>query len=133
MTALHSVITGLERREDAWHGTGGPLAVSDLRHRNPLSQVFLDAARAGKKFLSIPLFDGTSATGAQDTSVAIFSWDAPAQNPHGALPPTECHARPSTETMTHCNRKCPSRRRCPSQRHDQLRRPHRCPRRPPRL
>ncbi|MSO90501.1 MAG: DUF1849 family protein [Acetobacteraceae bacterium] len=40
----------------------------------------IDAARAGKKFLAIPLFDGTSAEGAQDTSVAIFSWDKPA--PH---------------------------------------------------
>lgn len=34
------------RGADAWHGVGGPLAVSDLRYRNPLSQVFLDAARA---------------------------------------------------------------------------------------
>ncbi|MSP05531.1 MAG: DUF1849 family protein [Acetobacteraceae bacterium] len=40
----------------------------------------IDAARDGKKFIAIPLFDGTSADGAQDTSVAIFSWDKPA--PH---------------------------------------------------
>jgi choline dehydrogenase len=33
-----------ERGADEWHGTGGPLNVADLRHRNPLSQVFLDAA-----------------------------------------------------------------------------------------
>lgn len=27
-----------------FHGTGGPLSVEDLRHRNPLSEVFLEAA-----------------------------------------------------------------------------------------
>lgn len=40
----------------------------------------LEAARAGKKFLAIPLFDGTVATGSQDTSVAIFSWDPPKEH-----------------------------------------------------
>ncbi|MFZ1392584.1 MAG: choline dehydrogenase [Dokdonella sp.] len=34
------------RGADALHGAEGPLSVSDLRHRNPLSQVFLDAASA---------------------------------------------------------------------------------------
>ncbi len=33
------------RGADAWHGSGGPLAVSDLRYRNELSHVFLAAAR----------------------------------------------------------------------------------------
>lgn len=33
-----------ERGADQWHGTGGPLNVADLRHTNPLSQTFLDAA-----------------------------------------------------------------------------------------
>lgn len=33
-----------ERGGDAWHGVGGPLNVADLRYKNPLSQVFLDAA-----------------------------------------------------------------------------------------
>ena len=33
-----------ERGADALHGTGGQLNVADLRHHNPLSQVFLDAA-----------------------------------------------------------------------------------------
>ncbi len=32
------------RGADAWHGAGGALGVSDLRHHNPLSQVFIDAA-----------------------------------------------------------------------------------------
>jgi choline dehydrogenase len=34
------------RGADAYHGTGGPLSVSDLRYTNPLSSVFLEAARA---------------------------------------------------------------------------------------
>ncbi|GAB4190581.1 MAG: choline dehydrogenase [Wenzhouxiangellaceae bacterium] len=33
-----------ERGASAYHGTGGPLTVSDLRHTNPLSEVFLRAA-----------------------------------------------------------------------------------------
>jgi hypothetical protein len=38
----------------------------------------IDAAKAGKKFLSVPLFDGTGADGAQDTFVTIESWKPPA-------------------------------------------------------
>lgn len=33
------------RGASEFHGTGGPLGVEDLRHRNPLSEVFLEAAR----------------------------------------------------------------------------------------
>jgi choline dehydrogenase-like flavoprotein len=33
-----------ERGADALHGAGGPLGVSDLRYKNPLSDVFLEAA-----------------------------------------------------------------------------------------
>ena len=32
-----------ERGADAYHGVGGPLGVADLRHHNPLSDVFLQA------------------------------------------------------------------------------------------
>ncbi|KGQ17820.1 Choline dehydrogenase [Lysobacter dokdonensis DS-58] len=35
---------GNRRGRDSLHGELGPLAVSDLRHTNPLSQVFIDAA-----------------------------------------------------------------------------------------
>ncbi|MEO8460897.1 MAG: choline dehydrogenase [Dokdonella sp.] len=35
-----------ERGADALHGDDGPLAVSDLRHHNALSQVFIDSAAA---------------------------------------------------------------------------------------
>jgi len=45
----------------------------------------IEAARAGKKFLTLPLFDGTTANGAQDTSVAIFSWDQPREHKYPAL------------------------------------------------
>jgi hypothetical protein len=34
----------------------------------------LAAAKAGKKFLALPLFDGTGADGAQDSSIAIAGW-----------------------------------------------------------
>lgn len=33
------------RGADAWHGGDGPLAVSDLRHVNPLSRMFIDAGQ----------------------------------------------------------------------------------------
>src|SRR5690606_19287245 len=34
-----------QRGANAFHGVGGPLSVSDLRHHNPLSEVFLSATR----------------------------------------------------------------------------------------
>lgn len=36
----------------------------------------LDAAEAGRKFVGVPLFDGTGPDGAQDTFVTILSWEA---------------------------------------------------------
>jgi hypothetical protein len=36
----------------------------------------LTAAMQGKKFLTLPLFDGTSPTGAQDSSVVINGWES---------------------------------------------------------
>ena len=36
---------GNARGEDAWHGADGPLCVSDLRHVNPLTRVFVEAGR----------------------------------------------------------------------------------------
>ncbi|HEY1934717.1 MAG TPA: DUF1849 family protein [Acetobacteraceae bacterium] len=35
------------------------------------------AARGGKKFLALPLFDGTDDSGAEDTSIAIIDWKPP--------------------------------------------------------
>jgi choline dehydrogenase-like flavoprotein len=51
-----------ERGADEYHGTGGPLTVSDLRYKNPLSRMFLEAARQ----LGLPAnddFNGTSQEG----------------------------------------------------------------------
>jgi choline dehydrogenase-like flavoprotein len=47
--ALLPVFRGAEdnvRGANAWHGTGGPLAVSDLRHHNELSDAVIEAAAA---------------------------------------------------------------------------------------
>lgn len=51
-----------ERGADDFHGVGGPLGVSDLRYKNPLSDVFLQAASE----LQLPLnsdFNGESQDG----------------------------------------------------------------------
>jgi len=37
----------------------------------------LNAARSGQRLLVAPLFDGTSADGAQDTTTVLSAWDAP--------------------------------------------------------
>lgn len=51
-----------ERGASPLHGSGGPLAVSDLRYRNPLSEVFIDsAATAG--FARNDDFNGVSQHG----------------------------------------------------------------------
>ena len=41
-------------------------------------ELILESAKAGKRFLAVPLFDGTNAEGAQDSTVAITGWSAPA-------------------------------------------------------
>ncbi len=45
-----------------------------MAHTNAI----LDAAAAGRKFLAVPLFDGTGADGAQDTFVTVENWRKPA-------------------------------------------------------
>ena len=47
------------------------------------TEAILAAAEAGKKFLALPIFDGTGDKGAQDSSVAIINWAPPsaAANP----------------------------------------------------
>ena len=40
------------------------------------TSAILAAAAAGKKFLTLPLFDGTGADGAQDTFVTVLDWGA---------------------------------------------------------
>ena len=43
------------------------------------------AAEAGKRFMTLPLFDGTGADGAQNTSVVISSWTGPSPAPYPEL------------------------------------------------
>jgi hypothetical protein len=38
------------------------------------TEALLQAAEAGKKVLALPLFDGTSASGAQDSSIVVTRW-----------------------------------------------------------
>ena len=45
----------------------------------------LKAAESGKKILAVPLFDGTGANGAQDTSIVISSWGPPQPSKWPAL------------------------------------------------
>ena len=51
-----------ERGESEFHGTGGPLGVSDLRYKNPLSHMFIDAA-LGLGFPANDDFNGESQEG----------------------------------------------------------------------
>lgn len=49
------------------------------------TEAILDGASEGKKFLSLPLFDGTGSKGAQDTSVVVLGWSPPGAAPYPAL------------------------------------------------
>ena len=51
-----------ERGADAWHGTGGPLNVMDLRSPNRFGSVFVDAARQAGHALN-PDFNGATQEG----------------------------------------------------------------------
>jgi hypothetical protein len=41
------------------------------------TEAIIAAAREGKKFLALPLFDGTDENGAEDSSIAILDWKQP--------------------------------------------------------
>ena len=45
----------------------------------------LAAAVAGEKFIALPIFDGTSDEGAQDSSIVIESWNPPGPAPYPPL------------------------------------------------
>lgn len=77
---------------------GGPGLVSydqpkTSTHKLPAGTLFptahtariLDEAVKRKKFLSLPLFDGTSAEGEQDSSVVMTGWDKPSPAKLAAL------------------------------------------------
>lgn len=64
------------------------------------------AAEQGRKFLSVPLFDGTGPDGAQDSSIVVTSWDGPRPAryaPLSALPSGRVHVaffeRAKAETL----------------------------------
>jgi len=45
----------------------------------------IKVAEAGKKFVTLPLFDGTGPDGAQNTSVFVVNWTGPSAAPEAAL------------------------------------------------
>jgi hypothetical protein len=49
------------------------------------TEAILAAAKAGKKFVAVPLFDGTNPTGAQDSTIAIAPWGSPATTKYDLL------------------------------------------------
>lgn len=49
------------------------------------TEAILKAAAEGKRFLGVPIFDGTGDKGAQDSSVAIIDWNGPGPAPYPAL------------------------------------------------
>ena len=51
-----------QRGADAWHGTGGPLTVADLRYHNPLSDTLIEAALAAG-YAHNPDFNGPEQAG----------------------------------------------------------------------
>ena len=49
------------------------------------TEALLGAAEAGRKFITLPIFDGTGDKGAQDSSVVIANWNGPGAAPGPAL------------------------------------------------
>lgn len=49
------------------------------------TSAILAAAQAGKKFLALPLFDGTDDSGAEDSSVVVLDWKKPDPNKYEFL------------------------------------------------
>lgn len=49
------------------------------------TEAIIAAAQSGKKFLSVPIFDGTGDKGAQDSFIVIGNWGATAAAPYPAL------------------------------------------------
>ena len=68
------------------------------------TEAIIRAAEAGKKFLTIPLFDGTGADGAQNTSIVISSWTGPSPAPLPATGRSAVRPRPRGVFPTHQGR-----------------------------
>jgi EipB-like len=64
--------------------TTKPLPVGTLFPMAHTSAI-IAAAQAGKKFVALPLFDGTDDSGAEDSSVVVLDWKQPAPNKYSVL------------------------------------------------
>ena len=49
------------------------------------TEAIIAAAEAGKRFIALPIFDGTGDRGAQDSSIAIANWGPSPNPPYPAL------------------------------------------------
>ena len=49
------------------------------------TSAILAAAEAGKKFLSLPLFDGTDDSGPEDSFIVVLDWKKPEPNKYAFL------------------------------------------------
>jgi len=49
------------------------------------TSAILAAAQTGKKFVALPLFDGTDDSGAEDSSIVVLDWKQPAPNQYPLL------------------------------------------------
>jgi hypothetical protein len=49
------------------------------------TSAILAAAEAGKKFVTLPLFDGTDDSGAEDSSIVVLDWKKPMPNKYPLL------------------------------------------------
>jgi hypothetical protein len=83
-------------------GTAHYTSPSDTTKSLPTGTLFpmahttalLSAARAGKKFITLPLFDGTSEDGAEDSSIVVLDTKPPEAGPYpilSALPSARVH------------------------------------------
>ncbi len=95
-TAVTSEVAG----DAALDRTGGPGVVhytlpEAAEKKLPAGTLFptmhtdaiIEGAKAGKRFLALPLFDGTSATGPSDSTVVINGWGTPASTDWAPLKP----------------------------------------------
>jgi hypothetical protein len=101
--AVTSQIDG-DAKLDALGGAGAAHYTNPKEATKPLpagtlfpmahTTALLAAARAGKKFIALPLFDGTSEDGAEDTSVVVLDTKPPEAGPYpvlSALPSARVH------------------------------------------
>jgi EipB-like len=93
-----SAVTSQTEGEAKLDRPGGPgeahyTAPRDMVHKLPEGTLFpmahtaviLDAARDGKKFLALPLFDGMADSGAQDSAITILGWNKPEKSEFPSL------------------------------------------------